>query len=524
MATVHLDREETRRFLSRRGFLVGTAGLTALSMVGCRSAVSGDGDGEAGGDAQSLVLATPAAPDPTGLLHRQVDTPSYINLVFDRLVDLDPDTLQPLPWLATEWEWAEDRMSLRLALRDDVTWHSGRAFGPEDVIFTLNAAQDPEARSQVAGILSQIASVEATGDHEVTIILGKPTSNLFDALAFNPIVDSDTYDESAGGQDVIGTGPFVWSEYTAGQELVVTANADYWAGAPGLQTITVRAVENAQALISGLQSGQMQLVGGVPGRDIGVLADDDRYTLLSVESSYQQTYLAADTTTAPFDDLRVRQALQHAVDRQRVVEQVYGGFGKVSCVPWPASTPGVTEDQVTRYGFDPDRARELIDEAGATGAKITVFAASTPIFTSVMEIVQYNLSEIGFDVTAEALEKAEFGDRVRGGDLPGLFIANVGLVSVSPLTGISTAAPLRPDGNPSHLDSPEYVDLQTRAFAATSDEEAAEVNSDLSEFLLEQSFHITLAQAFETYAMTADLTGVETNLLGYLKLGRATLG
>lgn len=285
----------------------------------------------------------------------------------------------------------------------------------------------------------------------------------------------------------------------------------------------MRGIDNAQALLSGLQSDQMGLIGGVPGRDSAILDGNDRYPVTAVESSYQQTFLAADTTTAPFDNLSVRIALQYAVDRERIVEQVYGGFGNVGSIPWPAGTPGVTEDQVTRYDFDPEKAKSLIAEAGVTGAKVTVYANSNPIFNSILEIVQYNLTEAGLDVTVETLDGPEFTDRIRGGELPGLVVANVGLVSVSPLPGISSATPLRPGGNPSHVDSDEYRDLQARAYAATSDDDAAQVNFELGEFLLEESFHITLTQAFESYAMTADLAGVGSNLLGYIKLDDAVL-
>lgn len=236
MNSLHLDPDASAKFLSRRGFLAGTGGAFALlALAGCRSAVGGDQGGNAstedmgesndgGAAAANLVLATPAAPDPAGILHRQADTGGCINLVFDRLVDLDPDTMAPVAWLATDRQWNEDRSALALTLRDDGTWHSGRAFGPEDVIFSINAAQEPEARSQVADILGPIGSMEATGDFEVTLTFAEPTSNVFDALAFNPIVDSETYADAAQGNNVVGTGPFTWESFIPGQELVVIAN------------------------------------------------------------------------------------------------------------------------------------------------------------------------------------------------------------------------------------------------------------------------------------------------------------
>ncbi|WP_327087166.1 ABC transporter substrate-binding protein [Nonomuraea sp. NBC_01738] len=503
--------------LSRRGLFGLTLGTAAAMAVGCRSAteVAGGGTGGSG-----ITLAYSAAPDPTKLMRRTIDSPVFSNLVFDRLVDLDKKTMEPVPWLAREWEYDQARTTLVLKLRDDALFHSGKKLTAEDVVFSLKKAQDPKAGAQVAPMLNRIEEIRASAPGEVTLKLKAVTSNLFDALMFSPVVEAASYDQGK----VIGTGPYTWGAFSAGNKLDLARFDGYWDGAPSIEAITIRAIKSPQAQLSALQSGQVQMVGGIPARDVKTAAAGGRYTVSVTTPSYQQTYLGVDVKTKPFDDPKVRQALQYAVDRKRIADQVYGGYAEVSSLPWPATTPGVTPDQVTRYAHDPDKAKALLKEAGATGAEITVWAAQTPIFSSVLDIVQYDLTQAGFKVTPKLLDATEFQTLVVQSKLPGLNIANIGLVSVSPLTGISTANPARPGDNTSRLDDEKYVKLQERAFAAGTPEQLAEANHDLSEYLLEQSFHITLAQAHEVVMWDPSIQGHDTSFLGYLDLADARRG
>ncbi|MFF2954800.1 ABC transporter substrate-binding protein [Kitasatospora sp. NPDC057965] len=505
--------------LPRRGFLGLSAGA-ALLAAGCRSATDPDAGAAPGASAAAsapdLQIVYGSAPDPTQLLHRGPDTPAFVNLVLDRLVDLDPATLQPVPWLATSWEWSADRLKLVLKLREDVTFHDGRALEADDVVFSLVGATKT---SQVKPLLERLADVKASARNEVTLTLAKPTSNLFDALAFNPVVDARTYVEGRASDTVNGTGPFTWQSFKGGNQLDLVRNERYWqSGRPRFERITVRSVTSSQAALSALQSGQGHLIGAVPGRDLKVLAGNPGFTVQSAKASYQQAFLGVVVTSKPFDDLRVRQALQHAVDRERIVDQVYGGHAEASSLPWPSTTPGVTPDQVTRYKHDPEKARGLLREAGAEGVRVPLTAANSPVFSSLVELVKYDLEQAGFGVDVQLLDNAALQPKIQQGTLEGLFVANHGMVSVSPLSGITVSGPLQVGRNTSHVTDPAYADLQARAFAAADERARADVNHELSEYLLAQSFHITLAHAWETYAFASSVRDVSTSALGYLKL------
>ncbi|MFF2745557.1 ABC transporter substrate-binding protein [Kitasatospora sp. NPDC058048] len=506
------------RGLPRRGFLGLSAGA-ALLAAGCRSAT----EDAAGGAAASATASAPdlqivygAAPDPTQLLHRGPDTPVFVNLVLDRLVDLDPQTLQPVPWLATSWEWSADRTRLVLKLREDVTFHDGRPLDPDDVVFSLTGAAKS---SQVKPLLERLADIRASARNEVTLTLARPTSNLFDALAFNPVVDARSYVDGKAAEKVNGTGPFTWQSFKGGNQLDLARYDHYWqSGRPRFERITVRSVTSSQAALSALQSGQSHLIGAVPGRDLKVLGGNPGFAVQSAKSSYQQAFLGVNTTSGPFDDRRVRQALQYAVDRERIVAQVYGGHAEASSLPWPSNTPGVTPDQVTRYPHDPEKARGLLREAGAEGARVPLTAANSPVFASLVELVKYDLEQAGFGVDVQLLDNAALQPKIQQGTLEGLFIANHGMVSVSPLSGITVSGPLQVGRNTSHVTDPAYAELQSRAFAAADERARADVNHELSEYLLAESFHITLAHAWETYAFASSVHGVATSALGYLRL------
>lgn len=505
--------------LNRRSVLALSAGATVFGLVGCRSAVSG----ETGAGTSSLAMSCTAPVDPSTVLRRNGDTPAWINLVFDRLIDLSPKTFEPVPWLATAWEWAKDRSTLTLTLRDDVKFHSGRPFGPEDVIFSLNKAREPEAKSQIMPLINRISKIEKSGEHEVTLTFGKPTRNIFEVLTFNPIVDSETYAGYADGKKVIGTGPYTWDSYTSGVELKMSRYADYWDKFDNpIETVTLRTIGDPQAQLSAIRSGQVQVVSGIPGRDVKPLAKEG-YVQHDSRPTYQQAFLGVDIKIKPFDDIRARQALQWAVDRERIRDQVYGGFGNVSSVPWNAFMVGVTPDQVTRYKHDPAKAKKLLSAAGATGAAVTITASNTPIMSSVMDIVTYDLQQIGLKPTPKLVDSAEFGDKMNNADFKGLYIHVVGTACLSPLTAAMNNPPLRPTGNTSHFENKEYQHLINQAFAAKTDEEIETAYHALSELMLKQSFHITLTQAFEVFTWNKKLQGAGTSVLGYLKLNKASL-
>ncbi|MFJ6135366.1 ABC transporter substrate-binding protein [Kitasatospora sp. NPDC092286] len=508
-----------RHALPRRGFLGLSAGAVLLA-AGCRSATDPAADGAKGASATAsapdLQIVYGSAPDPTQLLHRGPDTPAFVNLVLDRLVDLDPQTLQPVPWLATSWEWSADRLKLVLKLREDVTFHDGRALSADDVVFSLVGAAKT---SQVKPLLERLADIRASAGNEVTLTLARPTSNLFDALAFNPVVDARSYVDGKAADKVNGTGPFTWQSFKGGNQLDLARYDRYWqSGRPRFERITIRSVTSSQAALSALQSGQAQLIGAVPGRDLKVLAGNPGFTVQSAKASYQQAFLGVNIATKPFDDIRVRQALQYAVDRERIVSQVYGGSAEASSLPWPSNTPGVTPDQVKRYGHDPEKARGLLKEAGAEGARVPLTAANSPVFTSLVELVKFDLEQAGFGVDVQLLDNAAIQPKIQQGTLEGLFVANHGMVSVSPLSGITVSGPLQVGKNTSHVTDPAFAELQSRAFAAVDEKARADVNHELSEYLLAQSFHITLAHAWETYALASSVHDVATSALGYLRL------
>jgi len=222
-----------------------------------------------------------------------------------------------------------------------------------------------------------------------------------------------------------------------------------------------------------------------------------------------------DVTAEPFDDPRVRQAVGYAIDRERILEQVFQGQGEATDLWWSPDEAGYSEELATTYTYDPERARQLIEEAGATGAEVPMAVPAIPAPQGIGEIIQFNLEEIGLRPTPAVLDVAQFDSRQVAGDLGQSFNLLHGLVGFSAPTLLDAMPSLRA-GNPSNFDTPEYQTLRQAVQEAGDDDERAAAVADLSQYLLDQAFSQVLVQSPNLFVTSDEVQGLEANVLGGL--------
>jgi peptide/nickel transport system substrate-binding protein len=484
----------------------------AVMLSGCAVAQQNAPAETTGAPVEGGTLRVAAAADaqPQFVMANRAGNWSWRRLVFESLVEKDAQA-EPQPLLATSWEYNDDRTELTLELREGVTFHSGREFTADDVVFTLEQVKNPANGSQLAGVAKDIESVTATSDSEVVIDLASPSASLFDLLDLTPIVDSETWAGIADGTEVVGTGPFTWESWTPGASIELAQNEKYWSkDGPYLDEVEVSIIPDATAIQSALKAGAADVAIGMPQSDVALLADDKSFELADAGGVFYP--FGIDVTQAPFDNPVARQALGYAIDRERIADQVFGGDAVVTDLWRTPESPGYPDDLAEHFEYDPEKAKELLEESGAAGANLTITFANLPVMKNLFEIVQNNLTEAGLNVTAEALDVPDYDKRQVEGTLGQSFLLLHGMVGFSSATIIDAMPSIR-QGNPSHFDTPEYSELKTAVREATEKTQAAALE-ELSSYMLEQSFSHIIAVAPQYHVYTAKLQDLKAASLG----------
>lgn len=306
----------------------------------------------------------------------------------------------PEPCLVTETEASDDGLSVTLQLRDDVSFSDGTPLDAEAVKANLDRVK-AEGLAGLAEPLQPVTAVEVTGDHTVELTLSSPLPELAGLLSgaagavINPVALADP---AKLATQTFGSGPYESVEFVPDEKAVYRRSpVEYWLpGAGNLAELTVWFVADPQTALNGLQSGDYDVVwtSATPEQADG-LAQTGGYTV-EYKSLGGVDSLGLRITHQQLGDIKVRQAIAHAIDRDLVADGVYGGACEPSSVPVPEGTQLFVEDY-DPYPYDPDKARELIAEAGAEGMTVDLYNDGRPSSVLAAQAVQQLLNDVGFN-------------------------------------------------------------------------------------------------------------------------------
>lgn len=280
----------------------------------------------------------------------------------ETLIYLDVDgTLQPQ--LATSWEPSEDDMYWDLTLREGVEFHDGTPFNAEAVKVNLDRFM---ADAPFAFLLGEVSEVEVVEEYLVRIHLERPFAPIASHLSHSFIAmhspaSLEALDEGEFVEGPVGTGPFVFDGWDRGQQIKMVRNDNYWGDAPQLDTVTFRFIPDEGSRVVALETGEVHAIMAVPPSEIARLQDVDGVDIVE-ETSVRVIYLGFNQDLELFQDVRVRQALNYAVDKEAIVNTIFEGVGSPSTAPIVPAIFGYNE--VGPYEYNPERARELLIEAG----------------------------------------------------------------------------------------------------------------------------------------------------------------
>ena len=384
---------------------------SALTLSACSAGSGGTGSGgtagpdaSGGGGTAGVVVALtgePANLDFTTTAGSAIPQALMAN-VYEGLVEIDQDG-QVQPLLAQSWDISEDRTAYTFTLQPGVTFSNGEAFTAQDVKFSLERVKSDAWLSSLKTKMDVVDSVTVLSDTEVKVQLSRPSN----AWLFDLGTPVGAMFDEAGVADLasaaIGTGPFAVEAWNRGESIELAARDDYWGEAPKVDTATLRYFADAVATTNALRSGDVDVVYNMQAPELlPTFADDDGFQVLEGTSN-GEILLSMNNARAPFNDVRVRQAVLHAVDRQAVLDTAWSGYGTLVGAPVPPTDP-YYEDLTGTYPYDPDKARALLAEAGAEDLDIKFTVPTRPYATAVSEIVVSQLAEVGINATIESAE------------------------------------------------------------------------------------------------------------------------
>lgn len=335
----------------------------------------------------------------------------FLSPVYDRLVHLSPQG-EPIPGLATAWEWEDDGRALRMTLREGVTFHDGAPFDAEAVRANIERAKTVEG-SSVATDLDSVSTVQVVDPRTVRLVLSEPNSMLPGLLSHRAgaMVSPTAFDNPDLDLAPVGTGMYRVREYRPNDTIFYERNPDYWdPSATGVRHLELRILPDDVTRMNALRTDEvdMALLSGrlVPEAEAlpGMIVHRD------VSLTYLVLYL--NRARSEFGDPRVRQALNHAIDRSAIAQGIFFGAGRPTVQPFPESYFAHAPDYPGgHYRYDPQRARQLLAEAGLPdGFEFEMLVTALGQYVQVGEAVQNMLAEIGVTANIRSVEAAQTAD------------------------------------------------------------------------------------------------------------------
>lgn len=517
----------SQHYISRRGFLAGGLVIGAgLLLPGCKAATQKQANQSGGAVAKGGTLHIVQTADiaPTTLLSQNNPNFAICRTVFNTLTEYDHQTLQPKPSLASSWEVKDAGLTYVLTLRDDVKYHSGRPFGPADVVAVINLLHQSATASQTKHVAA-ICDASATGPHEVTLKFSEAVNNVFDLFEMMIMVDSESYADLLKGDKFIGTGPFQMQNYQPGTGFTLKKNPNYWVpDRPYLDGVAMQVITQSSSAVASLKSGQSQLALDLAPLDAAGLRSTQGFELVLSDAYDAVYYLGQNATVKPLDNPQVRQAIAWAIDRDRILDQVLGNIGYTSSLPWAKSSPAYDEGKSNAYHLDLDKAKSLLSGAGAVGASVDIYynAGFAPN-AQIAEIVQFGLTQAGLKVNPKPTQAADFFTLLSGSGIPGLFVNVHGFGQLHPATLVKGAFPFNAAKNAEQFTNATYTELANQSWTATDASAAKTAYGKISDLLIDQQFVTDFVVSAHTYAISSKLEGLAWTMFDYLDLDNASL-
>jgi peptide/nickel transport system substrate-binding protein len=407
---------------------------------------------------------------------------TWLNTYYEPLVTNSADLSELEGVLASDYTVSDDGLTYTFTLAD-ATWHDGEPFTSADVKFTFDFARNADSGSLFAARLGGIESVETPDERTAVVKLAEPNAGFLPIitqvmmlpahlLAERDAKELGTSDWWSTGP--VGTGPFKFTRYVSDQYVELAAFDDYRGGRPKVDTLINRYFANPAAAVAALKAGEIEFTFVEPD-DAKTFDGDDAFRVIEGDS-YVINYIGFNMKAGLWDDVKIRQAVMHAIDRPTIIESLFGGAAKAADCGWVASQ--VVPEGLDHFDYDPGKAKALLDEAGWSHSEpipwITYY--NSPQVANVMAAIQAMLAQVGVNVAPQAMDVPTYNGIVRGenhdqfpmvyagaqnGPFPGTLNINLNAAQIPPV-----------GNNIMRIDFPELTSAIETAMAETDPDAA----------------------------------------------------
>ncbi|TRW96563.1 ABC transporter substrate-binding protein [Paracoccus sp. M683] len=446
-----------------------------------------------------MVLEPPNL-DPTGGAAAAIDEVVYANL-FEGLTRFGPDG-SVLPALAASWDVEQDGKVYVFHLNPGVKFHDGADFTAEDVVFSLDRARAADSVNAQKVLFEGIDSVQAVDPQTVRVTLNAPDGNFPFKMAWGDAVMVDPASAADLATKPVGTGPFQFAEWVQGDRIVLSAFDGYWGARPALKTATFRIIADPTAAFAAMMAGDVDAFPNYPAPEtLAQLQADPRFKVI-VGTTEGETILAMNNALPQLSDVRVRQAIAHAINRQDLIDGAMFGFGTPIGSHFAPHHPDYV-DETGKSAYDPEAAKALLAEAGVSDLTLRLALPPPPYARRGGEIVAAQLAAVGIKTQITNMEWAQWLETVfKGGDFD--------------LTIISHTEPMdidiyaRPDYY-FHYARPEFVALMDRLKAAIDPAERSDLLKQAQDMIADDQVNAFLFQLAKTGVADARIEGLWEN-------------
>lgn len=372
-----------------------------------------------------LILAMQLEPphlDPTSAAAGAIDSVLYSN-VFEGLTRFDSNGAV-IPGLAKSWQISEDGLTYTFTLNEGVTFHDGTTMDAEDVKFSLDRIGADDSANAQKALYTAIAQVTVIDPTTVEVKLSAPNGNMLFNLAWGDAVIVAPESIAEIKQNPVGTGAFKFNRWTQGDKIELIRNDDYWGTPAKLTAATFKFISDPTAAFSAMMAEDIDVFSGFPApENLPQFEADPRFQVL-VGSSEGETILSTNNKQPPFDNILVRQALAHAIDRQAIIDGAMFGYGTPIGTHFAPHNPDYV-DFTDLSTYDPEKSKALLAEAGLPdGFETTLFLPPPSYARRGGEIIAAQLAQVGITAKITNVEWAQWLESVFKGKNFGLTIVS----------------------------------------------------------------------------------------------------
>ncbi|MDF3381882.1 MULTISPECIES: ABC transporter substrate-binding protein [Sulfitobacter] len=360
--------------------------------------------------------------DPTSAAAGAIDSVLYTN-VFEGLTRFMGNG-SVVPGLAESWEISEDGLTYTFKLREGVTFHDGTTMDAEDVKFTLDRINAEDSANAQKALYSAISEVNVIDPQTVEVKLSEPNGNMLFNLAWGDAVIVAPESVETIKQTPIGTGAFKFENWNQGDKITLTRNEDYWGEAPALASATFKFISDPTAAFASVMAEDVDVFTGFPApENIPQFEADPRFQVL-IGSTEGETILSINNQREPFDNVKVREAVAHAIDRQAIIDGAMFGYGTPIGTHFAPHNPDYA-DLTEMSSYDPEKSKALLAEAGFPDGFETTLHLPPPSYARRGgEIIAAQLAEVGIKAQITNVEWAQWLETVFKGKDFGLSIVS----------------------------------------------------------------------------------------------------